>query len=252
MSVAAMSAQKADPVLMTVDGKDVHVSEFEYLYDKNNNQQLEPQTLDQYLDMFAVYKLKVADAEHAGIDRSESFIKEFDKFRKELSAPYLIDNDVKEQLIQESFGHRKNEVTVSHIMMQGKDAAHTLDSLRTASVEGKTTFEDAARTYSIDTPSARRGGLMGFVTPGRFPWPFEKAAYETAVGQISPVVNSGMGFHLIRVESIKPSEGEVNAAHILLMTRGKKDDEIEAQHQLIDSIYNVIKAGADFAEMAKK
>lgn len=252
MSVAAMSAQKADPVLMTVDGKDVHVSEFEYLYDKNNNQQLEPQTLDQYLDMFAVYKLKVADAEHAGIDRSESFIKEFDKFRKELSAPYLIDNDVKEQLIQESFGHRKNEVTVSHIMMQGKDAAHTLDSLRTAIVEGKTTFEDAARTYSIDTPSARRGGLMGFVTPGRFPWPFEKAAYETAVGQISPVVNSGMGFHLIRVESIKPSEGEVNAAHILLMTRGKKDDEIEAQHQLIDSIYNAVKAGADFAEMAKR
>ena len=57
-----VSAQAADPVLMTVDSKPVHVSEFEYLFNKNNAQQQQPQTLDQYLDMFTVYKLKVADA----------------------------------------------------------------------------------------------------------------------------------------------------------------------------------------------
>lgn len=249
----ALNAQvNPDAVLMTVDGKAVPVSEFEYLYDKNNNQQLQPQTLDQYLDMFIVYKLKVAAAEHAGIDKTESFINEFTKFRNELAAPYLVDNSVKEQLVQESFNHRTKEVTVSHIMMQGPDAARKLDSIRTAIVEERTTFEEAAQANSIDTPSARRGGLMGVVTHDRFPWAFEKAAFDTPEGQISPVINSGFGEHIIRVEKVVPTEGEVNAAHILLMTRGMDEAAAAKQHERIDSIYNAVVAGADFAELAKK
>ena len=65
----------SDPVLMTVDGQDVRVSEFEYLYNKNNNQQLQQGTLDDYLGMFINYKLKVADARHAGLDSSPKFRK---------------------------------------------------------------------------------------------------------------------------------------------------------------------------------
>ena len=66
-------AADADPVLMTVDGHDVHVSEFEYLYNKNNTQQMQPQSLDEYLGMFVNYKLKVADAIRDGLDRTPEF-----------------------------------------------------------------------------------------------------------------------------------------------------------------------------------
>ncbi|MDE5631803.1 MAG: hypothetical protein K2I54_03205, partial [Muribaculaceae bacterium] len=65
LSLAAISIATAlyagadDPVLMTVDGKDVHVSEFEYLYNKNNTQQMQSQSLDDYLCMLSNYKLKV-------------------------------------------------------------------------------------------------------------------------------------------------------------------------------------------------
>ena len=243
----------SDPVLMTVDGNKIHVSEFEYLYNKNNNQQLEPQTMDQYLDMFATYKLKVAEAQHAGIDKTESFIKEFDKFRKELAAPYLIDASVKEQIIQESYSHRLKDVKVSHIMMSpDKGNEELLDSIRTAILNGTTTFEAEAGKWSVDRGSSRNGGLMGYVSHDRFPWAFEKAAYGTAEGQISPVINSGLGYHIIRVESSKPTDGEVNASHILLLTRGMDSEGAAKQKARIDSIYNVIRDGGDFAELAKK
>lgn len=238
---------------MTVDGRDVHVSEFEYLYNKNNSQQLQQQPLDEYLKMFIDYKLKVADAEHAGLQDTPSFLNEFNNYRAELASPYLRSQAVEDSLVNEAYSHRLFDVYVSHIMLPNTpDGAKAADSLLMAIKCGKLSFEDAAAANSIDRGSSSRGGKMGFVVPDRFPWPFEKAAYDTAAGQLSPVVNSGMGYHIIRVESRTPSAGEVEASHILLLTRGKSPEEAAKQKERIDSLYNVIAGGADFAELAKK
>lgn len=252
-SILAAGARNTDDVLMTVDGKDIHVSEFEYLYNKNNSQQLEPQTLDQYLDMFINYKLKVADAEHADIQNSQSFIKEFEKFRQELSAPYFVDKQVEDSLINAAYSHRLSEVLVSHIMLPlDPGSEQRLDSIRSRILAGDITFEDAARKFSIDRSSSERGGMMGYVTPDRFPWPFEDMAYNTPEGSISPVINSGFGYHIIRSEKKRASEGEVNASHILLMTRGLAPEQAAKQKERIDSLYNVLAAGGDFAELATR
>ena len=59
-----------DPVLMRINGKDVTRSEFEYIYNKNNSlTELESKTLNEYVDLFVNFKLKVAAAEAAGIDK---------------------------------------------------------------------------------------------------------------------------------------------------------------------------------------
>ena len=77
-SVGMISAKgSSDPVLMTIKGKPVTLSEFEYLYHKNNSQQLTPQSIDEYLQMFITYKQKVADAEAEGIDKTEAFNNEY-------------------------------------------------------------------------------------------------------------------------------------------------------------------------------
>lgn len=249
----ATAQVKADAVLMTVDGRPVTVGEFEYLYNKNKSQQTTPQSFDQYLEMFENYKLKVADAEHAGIDATPAFQSEFTKFRDELSEPYLRDQATEDALVEEAYSHRKNDVLVSHIMLpleDGNDAR--LDSIRTAILGGATTFEKAATEYSIDRSSSQRGGKMGIVVPDRYPWPFEKASYDTPVRTISPVVNSGMGYHIIRVESVTPAEGDVDASHILLMTRGLDDAAQAAVKVRIDSIYTALQSGADFAQLASK
>lgn len=252
ISPASWGKEK-DPVLMTVDGRNVPASEFEYLYNKNNTQQQQQQSIDEYLQMFIDYRLKVADALHEGMQNKPEFVNEFGKYRSELAAPYMRSQAVEDQLVDEAYSHRLNDVYVSHIMLPPEAGAEAkLDSIRTAIIEGKTTFEAAARANSVDRPSAVRGGRMGYVIPDRFPWPFEKAAYELSVGEISPVVNSGLGYHLIRVESIEPTKGQVHAAHILRSLRGKSPEAAAAEKALIDSLYTALKGGADFAKAAQQ
>lgn len=253
-SIVAIAAPK-DPVLMTVNGTPVQLSEFEYLRNKNNSQQQQSQSLDEYVGMFVDYKLKVAAAESAGIDTTAKFRNEFEQFRGDLARPYLRDASVEEALVKEAYDHTLENVVVSHIMIDGSrpDARHFADSLRQVVLDGKTPFEQIARQYSVDRSSSQRGGLMGSVIPGRFPWAFEKAAYDTPVHELSDVVNSGFGLHIIRVESRQPSMGEVEASHILRLTRGKSNETIAAQQALIDSLYiEVTRPGADFADIAKR
>lgn len=253
-SIVAFAAPK-DPVLMTVNGRGVPVSEFEYLRNKNNSQQQQAQSLDEYVGMFVDYKLKVAAAEAAGIDTTAKFRNEFEQFRNDLARPYLRDASVEEELIEEAYGHTLENVVVSHIMLDATrpDARHLADSLRQVILDGKTPFEQIARRYSVDRGSNSRGGMMGAVIPGRFPWAFEKASYDTPVHGISEVVNSGFGLHIIRVEKRGPSKGEVEASHILRLTRGLSPEQIEAQKAKIDSIYEVaVQPGADFADLATR
>ncbi|MDE6158035.1 MAG: peptidylprolyl isomerase, partial [Muribaculaceae bacterium] len=253
VAVLPALAKDADPVLLTVDGHDVRVSEFEYLYNKNKSQQLQPQTIDEYLQMFIEYKLKVADAERAGLQNTPEFRSEYNKYQAELAAPYMVDKAVEDSLLHEAYEHRKYDVLVSHIMLERKPGNDLrLDSIRTAIESGATTFEVEARRHSIDRGSSARGGLMGMVTPDRFPYSFENAAYNTAVGAISPVTDSGMGYHIIRVEKKTPAEGEVEASHILRLTQGRTPEQAAAERRLIDSIYTLVKGGADFAELARK
>lgn len=267
LSVAALSIAAgafaapetdADQVLMTVNGRDVKLSEFLYLYNKNNSQQMQPQTVDEYVNMFVDYKLKVADAEAAGIDTTAAFRSEYDKFRKELAAPYLRDQAVEDRLIREAYSHMDKEVNVSHIMLPvnrslgvDKQATAKMDSIRKAIVKGEITFEDAAAKYSVDAATAKNGGVMGWLPAGRFPWAFEKAAYDTKVGDVSPVIDSGFGLHIVKVNAERPSRGEVHAAHILKMTRDLPENEVARQKQAIDSIYALLQGGADFATVAR-
>lgn len=252
-AAAGLYAADSDPVLMTVDGKDVHVSEFEYLYNKNNTQQLQPQSLDDYLGMFVNYKLKVADAIHEGLDRTPEFKSEYESFVKDLAKPYLRDDSVAEALVQQAYSHYADDVLASHIMLPLEPAnIARLDSIKAAIEAGTITFEDAARQFSVDQYSARQGGRMGYVLPGRFPWAFEEAAYATPAGAVSDVVNSGLGYHLIRVEKRLPAAGQIEASHILLLTRDLSPEQAAAKKATADSLYNLIKHGADFADLASR
>ncbi|MDO4318954.1 MAG: peptidylprolyl isomerase [Bacteroidales bacterium] len=252
-SLFAITAKTNDPVLMNVAGKDVRLSEFEYLYNKNNAQQVQPQTLDEYVDMFVNFKLKVAAAEAEGIDTTDTFMGEYLKFRNELADPYLRDDKVAEAQIKEFYDHMLTDVTVSHIMLPlGSEAL--ADSLLQVIKSGQTPYETVAEQFSRDRYSAGRGGWMGVVKAGRYPWPFEKASFELSeVGELSPVVNSGIGLHIIRLEKRQPAIGEVHAAHILLTTRNQPDSVEAAQGAKIDSLYKVVTTpGVDFGEIAKQ
>ena len=243
-AVAACWAAK-DPVIMTVNGVDVPLSEFEYLYRKNSRQQLEPQPLSEYVEMFKLYKLKVADAIADRLDTLPSFKKEMEQYRADLAAPYMADSAYIRNLVAEEFGWSKQEAEARHIMKftrpGDKTARATLDSIRNVLVQGTSSWDETALKYSDDQGSNTNGGNMGYISAMKFPYSFEKAVFTTPEGVISEIVETPNTVHIIMGGKKRPSRGKVLTAHILKMCPqgATPEEEAKAKHE-IDSLYAVI------------
>lgn len=245
-----------DPIIMTVNGVGIPQSEFEYLYKKNVSQQMNPQTLDDYLEMFKLYKLKVAEARAAQVDTSSSFKKEMAQYRHDLAAPYMTDSVYLKKLLHEAYLRSQEEVEARHIMLfktqseeQNAKLRTQLDSIREALLSGSD-FAEMAKLYSQDRGSIQNGGSMGFINAGMYPYNFETAAYTTPVGKISEIVESPVGYHVLIGGEHRPARGEVYASHILKLVQDPAtNDEMK---QRIDSIYNLVTANpTEFAKVAK-
>ncbi len=256
--LTAGAKKPTEAVLLTIDKQPVTVSEFKYLYEKNNAQQSDSLTPEQYLDMFVNYKLKVADAKANGIDTTAAFKQEFNKYKFDLFRPYLENRQELDRLMKEEYDRMGVEVNANHIMFfkgrqpQERERAKALaDSVRNEILNGAD-FGEMARKYSYDQQSAEKGGNLGYLTGGQLPYQFEEAAFSLPVGQISEIVETPFSFHIIRVDDRRPSRGQVHVRHILKLTQGKSPEEQAAAKVAIDSIYKAVTSGADFAKAAKK
>lgn len=256
---AVMAFAAKDPVVMTINGKDVPRSEFEYLYHKNTQQQIEPQPLSEYVEMFKIYKLKVADALACGIDTTKNFKRDMLQYRRELSAPYMTDSAYVYKLAKEQYDRGAEEVEAKHIMLfktqdieSNKEARARIDSIHGVLMNGGD-FAALAEQYSQDRASNKNGGSMGYLTPGMLPYSFETVMYETPQDAISDVVETAVGYHIIKGGNRRPNSGTVEVSHILLSTQGKTTEQIERQHELADSLVKVLRANpSEFTALAKK
>lgn len=259
-SLAGLMANAKDPVVMTVAGHDVPLSEFQYLYNKNNIQQQSKQSIDEYVKSFVDYKLRVAQAIEEGLDTMPEYKKEFEQHRLELAEPYFVDSLVLDSMIRVTYDRMHYNVDTDHLMLALSDADHTpeqqqalLDSLRTLIINGQADFYELAKKYSVDSSVKTNGGHLGYVTANTYPTSFEEVVFNTPDGQIAPVLRTRYGWHLIRVNGRRNDPGEVKASHILKLTRNA-NDEIKAKkkHQ-IDSIYNALMANkTTFAGAAQR
>ena len=255
LSVGAIAWAAKDPVVMTINGEDVPKSEFEYLYNKNSQQQIEAQPLDEYVGMFELYKMKVADAKAEGIDTTASFLREMEQYRRELANPYLADSLYLNSLIDEAYRNSLEEVDYYHIMFpKGRNAKENAasiekaDSVRKALLAGAD-FAELAKQYSSDKTASFNGGHLGYIAAGRLPYTYEHVAYSLEPGEISEVVESNVGYHILKVGPRRPAHGAVKAAHIMKMVRqgASADDEARAKVQ-IDSLYQLVIANPDSFE----
>lgn len=256
MPAMAAAAQPSDPVVMNIGGIDVPLSEFMYLYNKNNSQQSAATPVDEYIDMFVNYKLKVRAALDARIDTTAAYRSDMARFTEELARPYMRDKAVDDSLMYLVYDRMLTDVSVSHIMLplgdtpEQKAAQLALaDSIRQVAVNGGR-FGELASKFSVDRGSKDNGGKLGVIPVGRLPYSFEEAAYSTPVGGISPVVTTRFGLHIIKVDSSNPDRGEVKVRHILKASANPGAEARKAAFAKADSIYNVLKAGADFATVA--
>lgn len=256
--LAAWAAK--DPVLMKVNGVDVPKSEFEYLYHKNSQQQLTPQPLEEYVEMFKIYKLKVADAIANGIDTTASFRKEMQQYRRDLAAPYVADSAYLDAFVREAAERAKTDAEAYHIMIlkgqspaQEEAAKARLDSIRTLLVNGAD-FARLAAENSDDRSAKSNGGYLGYISTGRYPYNFESAAYTLGEGEYSGIVESPVAFHVLKGGKKRPSRGSVLASHILILCpQTASPEEQAAAKNKIDSIAALAKANpARFADLARE
>lgn len=252
VAATTASAQTADPTIMTINGKDVPRSEFEYSYNKNNSETVvDKKSVDEYIDLFVNYKLKVMAAEEAGIDTTKAFRDEFRMYRDQQIRPSFInDNDVEREArtIYEDTRKRIDGngglVRPRHILVslkqnatkaQSDSALVRADSIYNALIKGAD-FAELAQRCSDDKGSARRGGDLSWVQRGYMVKEFEDAIFAMKPGEISKPILSPFGYHIIKVEAKQnffPYDTVRTDIHRFIESRGLRERIIS---QNIDSI----------------
>ncbi len=247
--------------LMTIDGREISKDEFLRIYNKNKDIAEDQQkSVDEYIDLFINYKLKVIEAENLGYDTMSSFLNEMNKYTKQLTDPYLENEEVLDSLVVEVYNRSLEEVNASHILFKishdglPKDSFriyNRLMKIRERLVSGES-FHDVVDDESRN-PDNKIGSDLGWFTAFRMVYPFEEAAYNTPVGEVTMPVKTDFGYHLIKVNDRRKNRGEVNASHIMT-TLPKESTELEkeAAKQKIEKAYAELQQGTDWNEVAIK
>ena len=258
--------QPQEAVLFTVADDSVKADEFMYVYNKNQvdsiatlSDEAQAQAVRDYLTLYTNFKLKVKAAEAANLDQKASFRKELAEYQQQLAKPYLVENRVTEQLIEEAYERSKQEVKASHILItldEDASPADTLrayqkaDSLRNLALNGAS-FAMLAEKYSNDPSAATNGGDLGYFTALQMVYPFENAAYNTEVGGVSEPIRTRFGYHIIKVHDKRPSRGKVKVAHIMIREAEGAEQDSSAQLKA-QQIYEQLQQGADWNELAER
>ena len=248
--------------ILLIDNESISKEEFLHGFYKNktDDSSLVKADLDEYLDLYINFKLKVKEAESLGLDTVASFLKEYKGYKDQLTESYLIDKNVSDQLIQEAYDRMQEEVKASHILIEVSPDALPEDTLKAYNkivklkqrAEKGESFEALAGEYSNDPSAKKNSGDLGFFSALKMVYPFESAAYSTAKGEISNPVRTRFGYHIIKVTDKRKSTGEWKVAHIMVKTpKDQNEAGLATAEKLINEIYLKVEAGDDFGNLAR-
>lgn len=244
---AIMHAQ----TLFSFGGNEVSRQEFLEAFRKNNpEKKASRQELEEYLELYIRYRLKVQWAYQAQLDTLPSIQMEWERFRNQVAGQYVTDDSTLQALIDEALKRSATERLISHIYVAaGNDstaAAAKINAAKAALTRGEP-FEKVALQFSEDPPVQQNKGLIGWISVFTLPYELENLAYTTSLNQVSPVYRSASAFHLFYVQNSRPSTGKTSIAQIFLEIPENAEEVIRKK---ADSLYQLLKAGADFAQLA--
>ncbi len=210
-----------DPIVMKIAGKPVSRSEFEYNYNKNNTENvIDKKDLDEYVQLFINYKLKVQAAEDAKMDTAKSFIDEFHTYRNQQIMPLLVPEGAEEVEVRNYYDGMLKQLDgrdlrlPAHIFLRVPQKSTEeeqavkkarIDSIYQALKDGAS-FADLAKKYSEDPQSAAHGGDLTWFGPGQLVPEFEKVMYALEKGETSEPFLSTVGYHIVYLKDRKQLE----------------------------------------------
>lgn len=240
----------ADSVVMTVAGKQISLDEFLFIAQKNREVNLsDRKSVGTYVELFKNFKLKVAEAEELGLDKTKAFKDELDRYRAQLTSSYLSDKEGEDAAVHAVYDRYDEMLELSHILFRLPQRTLSKDTVAFY----QKAFDAYKRILAGEDFAAVGNELkesdkenMGYeyvrcLLPMQTVKAFENVAYSMSVGSVSLPVRTTMGFHLIKIHSRKPNPGLIRVAHILIDSLDRAEE-----------IYRKAKDGADFAELAKE
>lgn len=260
LSATTVFSQNKKEVLMTIDGSPVYANEFKRVYKKNLNlvQDESQKDIDGYLNLFIDYKLKIAAAQAQGLADKRSYQNELSRYRDQLSRNYLFDNKVTETLAREAYERGKVEIDASHILIlvdyeavpqDTLIAYNKIKSIREKALKGED-FTQLAKTNSEEPGAKETGGNLGYFSVFSMVYPFENAAYNTKVDDISEIVRSRFGYHIVKVNDRRAKMPKISVSHIMISDKkGARDFDPE---QRIDELFTMAKQGESFESLAQQ
>lgn len=258
---AANAQINSKEVLFTIDGKPYYTDEFIRVYNKNLDlvKDESQKDLNQYLDLFIGYKLKVNKANKLGLNDGTQYQNELKSYRIQLAKNYTTDSKVTKELVDEGYKRLQKEVNASHILILVDENAAPADTLiaykkalavRDRIIKGED-FGMVAQEVSQDPSAKENKGNLGYFTSFRMVYAFENGAYKTPVGVVSMPVRTRFGYHLIKVNDIRDNRGDVLVAHIMILKQKDGVDVPEAK-ATIEDINKKLQQGEKFEELAKQ
>ena len=262
-AAAQLMAQADDDVLFTVEDSPVYVGEFKYIYEKTNQGDADysKESLEEYLELYKKFKLKVQRAKDIQLDTIASLQRELEGYRKHLANSYLIDKEVTERLMKEVYERSKTDVNISHIMVNIPKDSTPQDTLSKYNkimgiwkqLEGGKRFEELV-SMSEDKASKEKGGNIGFITamlPNGF-YNMETAAYTTPINSYSKPFRTKVGYHILKNNGSRAARGQMEASHILIRTLQNPIPGSPDPKEVIDGIYNGLRGGTAWEELVKR
>jgi len=254
LSFNLLSGQTKD-ILLTIEGENVTTEEFLKLYNKNLDlvKDESQKKLDNYLELFINYKLKLKEAKRLGLDEDANYKREFENYKKQLTKNYLSDNKVTDAMVEEAYERSAYDVKASHILIlddpkvQDTLVAYNklLDYRKVLKNEGfesaKAKLHDGEKVLVED---------LGYFSAFKMVYDFESKAYNTKPGEVSMPFKTQFGYHVVRVDEKRKSQGSVTVAHIMVSEQ-QKDSTLNIKER-IDDIYKKLQQKESFDAMAKQ
>ncbi|HLW32746.1 MAG TPA: peptidylprolyl isomerase [Aequorivita sp.] len=253
-------SQNKKDVLLTIDGAPVYANEFKRVYNKNLDlvQEESQKDIDGYLQLFIDYKLKTAEARAQGLDDKDVYKSELKQYRAQLSRNYLFEDKVTEEMAKEAYERGKEELNVTHILIPVDYEANAQDTLKAynkiksihdRALKGED-FKELARKYSEEPGAKETGGELGYFSVFNMVYPFETAAYNTKVGEVSDIFRTRFGYHILKVNDRRTRVPKISVSHIMISEKkGARTFDPEVR---IKEIAAMINQGESFESLAKQ
>lgn len=254
LCVALVSlAQNENDVVFTYNGVPVTVKEFTKAYQKynlNKNAAQSEAEMRDNLMMYENYKIVVAEAHAQHLDTLPSIKAELGTYRKQLAKNYLVDKGMLESIYKEVFNRNQYEIEVSHCVARCAIDASPKDTLAAYTkiknmydrvVKNKEDFAKVATESSEDPSVKTNHGNLGYFTAMQTPYVFENQMYNTAVGAVSGIFRTSLGYHFIKVTNKRPSQGQMLVSHILVASaKNASPAAVDAARQKANRIYAAV------------